>query len=169
MISVFSWQNFVSLYPASFCTPLPNLHVIPGISWVPTFAFQSPMIERTSFFMLVLEGLAGLHRTGQLQLLQHLWLGHMFGLLWYWMVGLGNNQDHSVICETAPKDSILDSFVHYNGYSISSKGFLPAVVDIKVIWVKFTHSVLFHWFLKRRHSLLTFPVWPLLIYLDSWT
>ena len=30
--------------------------------------------------------------------------------------------------------------LHYDGYSISSKGFLPIVVDILVIWVKFTHS-----------------------------
>ena len=28
----------------------------------------------------------------------------------------------------------------YDGYSISSEGFLPAVVDIMVICVKFTHS-----------------------------
>ena len=28
----------------------------------------------------------------------------------------------------------------YGGNSISSKGFLPTVVDIMVIWVKFTHS-----------------------------
>ena len=27
-----------------------------------------------------------------------------------------------------------------DGYSISSKGFLPTVVDIMVMWVKFTHS-----------------------------
>ena len=33
-----------------------------------------------------------------------------------------------------------DSFVDYDGYSISSKGFLPTVVDIMVISVKFTHS-----------------------------
>ena len=32
--------------------------------------------------------------------------------------------------------SILDSFVDYEWYSISSKGFLPTVVDIVVIWVK---------------------------------
>ena len=31
--------------------------------------------------MLVLEGLVGLHRTVQLQLLQHYWLGHRLGLL----------------------------------------------------------------------------------------
>ena len=39
---------------------------------------------------------------------------------------------------------ILDSFVDYDGYSISSKGFLPSVVDIMVIWIKFTHSCLLH-------------------------
>ena len=35
--------------------------------------------------MLVLKGLVGLHRTVQLQLLQHYSLGHRLGLLWYWM------------------------------------------------------------------------------------
>ena len=35
---------------------------------------------------------------------------------------------------------ISDSFVDHDGYSISSKGFLPTVVDIMVIRVKFTHS-----------------------------
>ena len=48
------------------------------------------------------------------------------------------NRDHSVIFEIAPKYCILDSFVDHDGYSTSSKGFLPAVVDIMVIWVKFT-------------------------------
>ena len=42
--------------------------------------------------MLVLEGLVGLHRTVQLQLLQHYWLGHRLGLLCYCMVCLGNEQ-----------------------------------------------------------------------------
>ena len=42
--------------------------------------------------MLVLKGLVGLHRTIQLQLLQHYWLGHRLGLLWYWMVCLRNEQ-----------------------------------------------------------------------------
>ena len=40
------------------------------------------------------------------------------------------NRDHSVIFEIASKYCILDSFVDYEGYSISSKGFLPIVVDI---------------------------------------
>ena len=38
--------------------------------------------------------------------------------------------DHSVIFETAPKNCISDSLVDYDGYSISSEGFLPTVVDI---------------------------------------
>ena len=42
--------------------------------------------------VLVLEGLINFHRTIQLQLLQHYWLGHRLGLLWYWMVCLGNEQ-----------------------------------------------------------------------------
>ena len=43
------------------------------------------------------------------------------------------NQDPSVIFEIAPKDYILDScLVDYEGYSISSKGFLHTVVDIMV-------------------------------------
>ena len=43
------------------------------------------------------------------------------------------NRDHSLIFEIAPKYFILDSFVDYDGCSISSKGFLPTVVDIMVI------------------------------------
>ena len=43
------------------------------------------------------------------------------------------NQDHFVIFEVAPKYCILDSPVDYEGYSISSKGYLPTVRDITVI------------------------------------
>ena len=48
-------------------------------------------------------------------------------------VALEMNQDHSVIFEIAPKYCISDSFVDYEGYSISCKGFLPTVVDTMVI------------------------------------
>ena len=84
--------KLISLCPASFRIPRPNLPVTPGVSWLPTFAFQSPIMKRTSFGVLVLKGLVGLHRTIQLQLLQHYWLGHRLGLLWYWMVCLGDEQ-----------------------------------------------------------------------------
>ena len=43
------------------------------------------------------------------------------------------NRDHSVVFETASKYCISDSLVDYDGYSMSSKGFLPTVVDIMVI------------------------------------
>ena len=50
------------------------------------------------------------------------------------------NRDNSVIFEIASKYCFSDSFVDYDGYSISSKGYLPTVVEIMVICVKFTHS-----------------------------
>ena len=50
------------------------------------------------------------------------------------------NGDQFVIFEIASKYCILDSFVDYDGYSISSKRFLPTVVNRVVISVKFTHS-----------------------------
>ena len=90
--------------------------------------------------MLVLEVLVGLYRTDQLS----------FFSITGWSIDLDycdtewfaseTNRDHSVIFEIAPKYCISDSFVEYEGYSISSKGFLPTVVDIMVIQVKFTHS-----------------------------
>ena len=43
------------------------------------------------------------------------------------------NRDNSVIFDIAPKYCILDSLVDHDSHSISSEGFLPAVVDIMVI------------------------------------
>ena len=42
------------------------------------------------------------------------------------------NRDPSVIFEIASKYCISDSSVDYDDHSISSKGFLPTVVDIMV-------------------------------------
>ena len=83
--------------------------------------------------MLVLKGLVGLHRTVQLQLLQHYWWGidlDYCDIEWF---ALETNRGHSVVFEIASKYCLLDSFVDHNGYFISSKGFLPTVVDIMVI------------------------------------
>ena len=49
-----------------------------------------------------------------------------------WFV-LEMNRNHSVTFVIAPKYCISDSFVDYDDYSISSKRFLPTVVDIVVI------------------------------------
>ena len=83
--------------------------------------------------MLVLKGLVGLHRTVQLQLLQHYWLGHRLGLPDIEWFDLEMNRDHSVVFEIASKYCISDSFVDHDGHSISPEGFLPTVVDIMVI------------------------------------
>ena len=52
------------------------------------------------------------------------------GIEWF---ALEMNRDHSVVFETASKYCISYSFVDYDGYSVSSKGFLPTVIDIMVI------------------------------------
>ena len=46
---------------------------------------------------------------------------------------LETNRDHSAIFEIVSKYCISDSLVDCDGYSISSKEFLPKVVDIMVI------------------------------------
>ena len=140
LTSVFSWKNTIRLYPTSFCTPRPNLPVTPGVSWLLTFAFQSPIMKRTSFLVLVLKDPVGLLRTIQLQLLQCYWLGHRLGLLWDWMVCLGNEQRSFCCFWDCIQVLHFRLFCWHDGYSIPSEGFLPTVVDIMVIWVKFTHS-----------------------------
>ena len=90
--------------------------------------------------MLILEGLVDLYRiipfnffsiTGQGIDLDY------YDIEWF---ALETNRDHSVVFESAPKYCISDFFVDYDGYSISSKGFLLTGVVKMVIWVKFTHS-----------------------------
>ena len=83
--------------------------------------------------MLVLEGLVGLHRTIQISFFgitsQGIDLDYC-DIEWF---ALEMNRDHSIVFEIASKYCILDSSVDSDGYSISSKGFLCAVVDIMVI------------------------------------
>ena len=83
--------------------------------------------------MLVLEGFVGLIEpfnfsffsiTGQGTDLDYC------DIKWF---ALEANRDPSVIFEIASKYCISDSFVDHGGYSISSKGFLPTVVDKMVI------------------------------------
>ena len=92
MTSAFSWQISVSLCPASFCTPRPNFPVTNGISWLPTLHSSPLWWKGHLLLVLALEGPVSLHRTIELQLLQHYWLGHRLGLPWYWRACLGNKQ-----------------------------------------------------------------------------
>ena len=80
--------------------------------------------------MLVLEDLVGLHRTVPLHITSRgIDLGY-YDIEWF---ALEMNRNHTVIFENASKYCISDSFVDNDGYSISSKAFLPTVVDIMVI------------------------------------
>ena len=84
-------------------------------------------------FMSVIDSLVGLHRS----------VNFIFFGISGWSIDLDccdtewfaleMSRDHSVIFETAPNYCISDFFVDYEDYSISSKGFLPTVVDIMVI------------------------------------
>ena len=67
------------------------------------------MMKGHLFLVLVLGGFVGLHRTIQLQLLQHYWSGHRLGFRDIEWFALEMNRDHSVIFEIAPKYYILDS------------------------------------------------------------
>ena len=61
-------------------------------------------------------------------------------------------------------------FVDSRGYSISSKGFLPTVVDIMVIWINLPIPIhLVHGFLRCRSLFLPSSAWPRSIYLDPST
>ena len=111
--------------------------------------------------MLVLEGVVGIYGTIQLQFLQHYFSGHRLGLLWYWMICLGNKQKpfcHIWDCIQVLHFGLL---FDYHGYPISSKGFLSTIHPFQ--------SILVRWFLECRRSLLPSFVWPLPICLDSWT
>ena len=136
----FSWQISVSICPASFCTPRPNLPITPGISWLPTLHSKPLWWKGHLFLVLVLEGLVCLCRTIQLQLLQHYWLGHRLGSVWYWMVCLGNEKRS--FCNFWDCTQVLHFrlFCWLWGLLHSSKDFLSTVVDIMVIWVKFNYS-----------------------------
>ena len=105
MTSEFPWQNSVSLCPLLAFVFYSQAKFTCSSRYLLTSYFCIPVP------LLVLEGLVGLHRTIQLQLLQHYSLGHR--LLWYWMVCLWNKQDHS-ICSSAlnHEEPTTDPYLH---------------------------------------------------------
>ena len=83
--------------------------------------------------MLVLDGHVGLHKTIQFQFFSITGWGidmDYSNIEWF---ALEMKRDHSVIFEIASKYYISEPCVDYEGYSISSRGFLPTIVDIMVI------------------------------------
>ena len=83
--------------------------------------------------MLVLKGLVGLHRTLNFSFFSVTCRGIDLDYRDTEWFALETNRDHSVVFEIASKYCISYSFVDHDGHSISSEGFLPAVVDIMVI------------------------------------
>ena len=90
------------------------------------------MMKKISFLVLVLEGLVELFHVSFFGISGWAIDLDYCDIEWF---ALETNRDHSIIFETvfAPKYCILDSFVYYEGCSVSSKKFLPTVVDIMVI------------------------------------
>ena len=127
---------------AKLCKPLPcfilyckaKFAYFSRCFWTSYFCIPVPYNEKDIFYgVLALECLVGLHRTVQLHLLQCYWLGiglDYCDIEWF---ALEMNRDHFVVFEIASRYCISDSFVDSHGYSISSKGFLPTVVDVMVI------------------------------------
>ena len=133
MTGVFYWQNSVSLCLASFCAPSPNMPVTPGVS-TSYFCVPFPYDEKDIFF--------GCQFQKGLQVFAEPFNFSFFSITgWHidldycdieWF-SLEMDRVHSVVLKMAPKYCISDSLVYYEGYSISSKGFFPTVVDITVI------------------------------------
>ena len=91
------------------------------------------------FRVLVIEGLVGLHRTFDFRFFSITgWSIDLDYCDIEWLA-LETNRNH---CPSWDCMQLLHFrlLVDYDGYSISSKWFLPTLVDIMVIWVKFTHS-----------------------------
>ena len=79
-------------------------------------------MKRASIFLvLVLEGLVGLHRTGQLFNFSFFSWGTDLDYRDVVCFALETNQDHSVVSEIEPKYCVLDCFVVYEGYFILFK------------------------------------------------
>ena len=92
------------------------------------------------FLVSILECVIDLHRPGQLQSLWYQWMEYRVGLLRCWMVCLGNEL-RSFCCFWGCTQGLhFNLFSNYEGYSNFSKGFLPTVVEITVIWIKVAHS-----------------------------
>ena len=138
--SGFSRQNSVQLCSASFCTPRSNLPVTPGISWLFTL-HSSSLWWKGHFFMSVnsRRSCKSSHNHSTSASLA-LVLGHRLGLLWYSMVWLGNEQRPFYRFWDCTQGLHFGCFVDYESYFISSKKFLPTVLDVMVIWIKFSHS-----------------------------
>ena len=161
-----------------FVVPLPflNLAWTSGTSWshtfklgvslLPTFAFQSPIMKRTTFLGVSSKTSSWNYSTSASSALL---VGHRVRLVWYWMVCLVNEQRS--FCYFWDCNQVLHFWLllTMRATPISFKGFLMTVADVVFIWIKSLLQPIFSSLLKCPCSLLLSPIWPLPICLDSWT
>ena len=132
-------ENSVSLFPASFCTPRSNLPVTPRISGFPTFAFQSPLMKndvifgfssrrsyRSSYNWSTAASSASVVGA-------YPWISVIFNSLPWKQIEI------ILLFLRLHPSTAFQILADYEDYYISSKRFLPIVVDIMVIWIKFAH------------------------------
>ena len=127
-----SFGKTVSLCRASFCILRTNLPVIPGISCLPTFD-SNPMMKRTSFLGVSSRRSCRSSENCSTSASLALWFEAQ---IWITVIlnGLPWKQTEIILLFSRLHPSIaFGTLVDYEGYSISSKGFLPTVIDIMVI------------------------------------
>ena len=139
MASAFSWQNSLSLCPASLCTPR-QIFLLPQVFLDFYFCIPVPCNEKDVFFGVSSKRSCRSSYNCSASASSALLVGAQ---TWITVilngVCLGNEEILLSFLRLHPSTSFR-TLVDHDGYSISSKGFLPTVIDIMVIWVKFTHS-----------------------------
>ena len=143
--TIFSWpvcslEKTMLAFPLIHCVFHSQINPLLQISLDFLLLQSSPYDKKRHLILvLVLEGLVGLNNSTFASSASV--VGWRLGLLCdvEWFV-LKMNWSHFLVFEIVPKYCILEPFVDYEGYSSFSRGFLPIVVDIMGLWIKFAHS-----------------------------
>ena len=132
MTSAFSWQSSVSLCPASFCTPKPNLPVKSRYLLTSYFCIPVSYDEKDIFFDI---NSRRSYRSSQNRSISsslalvvgaQTWITVMLnGLPW-------KQTEIILLVLKLHPNTAFQTLVDFEGYSISSKRFLPTEVDIMV-------------------------------------
>ena len=142
MTSVFSWQNSVNSALLLF-VPRPNFLVTPGI--LTSYLCIPIPYDEKDFFFFFLFGVSFIRscRSSQNHLTSASSALVVGASTWVNVVlnGLPWKPTEIILSFLRlPKYCIFNSLVDFEGYSVSSKGFLSTVVDIMIILIKFAHS-----------------------------
>ena len=139
MTSAFSWQNSVSLCPASFCMPRQTCLLFRYVL-TSYFCFLVSYDKKDIFFCCSFQKVLYVFikpvNSASLALVvgAQTWITVILnGLPW-------KRKEIILLFLRLHPSTTFQTLVDHDGYSISSKGFPPTVVDIMVISVKLTHS-----------------------------